>query len=184
MSVLNTQTQEAELYMNDVWCFYFHDPYDSNWTNNSYKLLGTIGTVQEFWQHQKCIDSHINKAMFFLMRDYVFPCWDDPSNIDGGCLSIKVLKEHVQKFWEDMCVKLLGESLLKPEFRHHWNVLNGISCSPKKHFCIIKIWLKNDTLHMGEFFDLLPGYYGEVLYKSNKENIENDHSKVLVSSVK
>lgn len=167
----------SELYMNDVWCFYFHDPYDSNWTNSSYKLLGTLGTVEDFWQHHLCVKDHINKAMFFLMRDYVFPCWDDVANIEGGCLSIKVLKEHVSEFWEDMCVKVLGECMLKEEHRKHWNLINGISCSPKKHFCIIKIWVKDDTLDSKDFFNLLPGYYGDILYKSNKENIQNENVK-------
>lgn len=166
-----------ELYMNDVWCFYFHDPYDSNWTNNSYKLLGTLSTVEEFWQHHNCIKEHINKAMFFLMRDYVFPCWDDAANIEGGCISIKVLKDQVSTFWEDICIKVLGECLLTEGHRQHWNLVNGISCSPKKHFCIVKIWVKDETLNSRDFFDLLPGYYGDVLFKSNKENIQNEHVK-------
>lgn len=168
---------ENETYLNDVWCFYFHDPYDVDWTNASYKLLGTISTVQEYWQHHKCIGDNINKGMFFLMRDYVFPCWDDPSNIDGGCLSIKVLKDHVADFWSDISMKMLGETLLKEEHREQWNNVNGISTSPKKHFCIVKVWLKDQTLYTKEFFDILTNYYGDILYKSNKENIQNDHVK-------
>ena len=26
-------------YINDVWSLYFHDPYDMNWDNNSYKFI-------------------------------------------------------------------------------------------------------------------------------------------------
>jgi hypothetical protein len=168
---------EEDIYLNDVWCFYFHDPYDNDWTNSSYKLLGTISTVDEYWQHHKSIGNNINKGMFFLMRDYVFPCWDDPTNINGGCLSIKVLKEHVHEFWEDMSIKMLGEGLLMENQNKLWNNINGISTSPKKHFCIIKIWLKDDTLNHEKYFNILKNYYGDILYKLNKDNIQNEHTK-------
>lgn len=166
-----------ETYLNDVWCFYFHDPYTADWTNESYKLLGTISTVEEFWHHHVMIKEHISKGMFFLMREYCFPAWDDPSNINGGCLSIKVLKEHVADFYEDICVKLLGENLLKDEFKHMWDNINGVSVSPKKHFCIIKVWLKADDVLNVEHFNFLSGYYGDIIYKSNRENIQNNHAK-------
>lgn len=166
-----------ETYLNDVWTFYFHDPYDSNWTNESYKLLGTIGTVEEFWQHHEQVKADINKGIFFLMRDYVFPCWDDPANLEGGCLSIKVLKDNVSSFWEDICIKLLGETLLQAEHKDKWNLINGVSTSPKKHFCIIKIWVKDGALCDKDFFDLVPNYYGDILFKLNRENIQLEHSK-------
>jgi hypothetical protein len=175
MTAINDET-----YLNDVWCFYFHDPYDTNWTTDSYKMLGTLSTVQEYWQHQSCIKEHISKGMFFIMREYVQPTWDDPTNINGGCLSLKVLKEQVAEFWEDICVKLLGETLLTEDHRSKWEKVNGISSSPKKHFCIIKIWLKDNSMCDKSFFDMLHGYYGDVLYKSNRENIHQDQSKVRV----
>jgi hypothetical protein len=172
--------EQQETYLNDVWNFYFHDPYDSNWKNESYKLLGTVSTVEEFWQHHSLIKPDVNKGIFFMMRDYVFPCWDDPANLEGGCLSIKVLKDVVSEFWEDICMKLLGETLLKEEHRERWNQVNGISTSPKKHFCIIKIWVKDGTINSKDFFELLPEYYGEVLFKLNRENIQMEQTKIKV----
>lgn len=170
----------TETYLNDVWTFYFHDPYDSNWTNESYKLLATIGTAEEFWQHHEQVKGDVSKGMFFLMRDYIFPCWDDPANLEGGCLSIKVLKDDVAEFWEDICIKLMGEMLLKPEHREKWNLINGVSTSPKKHFCIIKIWVKEDIICDKGFFDLMPSYYGDILFKLNRDNIQVEHSKLKV----
>lgn len=167
-----------ETFLNDVWTFYFHDPYDSNWKNESYKLLGTISTVEEFWQHHEQVKNDVSKGIFFLMRDYVFPCWDDPANLEGGCLSIKVLKEVVSEFWEDICMKILGETLLLKEHSEKWNLVNGISISPKKHFCIIKIWVKDHTLNNKEMFDLQTGYYGDILFRLNRENIQHEHTKI------
>ena len=171
-------SMSKETFLNDVWTFYFHDPYDSNWKNESYKLLGTISTAEEFWQHHEQVKNDVSKGIFFLMRDYVFPCWDDPANLEGGCLSIKVLKEVVTEFWEDTCIKLLGETLLLKEHSENWNLVNGISISPKKHFCIIKIWVKDHTVNNKDYFDLLTGYYGDMLFRLNRENIQHEHTKI------
>lgn len=170
-------TENTETYLNDVWSFYFHDPNSNDWTNESYKRLGTMSTAEEFWQHFTHTRDLIHKGMFFIMRDFVFPSWDDPANLDGGCLSIKVLKEHVPAFFEDIAMKLLGETILHEPHRQHWNKINGISSSPKKHFCIVKIWVNVDDMSAKEMFDLIHNYYGDVIYRSNRENIQNDQAK-------
>lgn len=169
-----------DIYLNDVWTMYFHDPNDMNWTNESYINTGNISTVDDFWNHSKHTNCHIHKGMFFLMREHVFPYWDDPLNIHGGCFSIKVLKDDMSIYWEDICIKLLGETLLNdPE---KWDLINGISTSPKKHFCIVKIWTRNVDLANEDpkkCFNLLPNYHGDILFKSNMENISNDSIKTV-----
>lgn len=165
---------EEDIFLNDLWSIYFHDPFDNDWTLPSYKRLGNIASVKEYWMHQVSWKEHIHQGIFFLFREHIFPCWDDPNNINGGCLSIKVLKENMPMFWEDMCVKLLGETLLKKENEKDWQKICGISTSPKKHFCIIKIWLSDDSLNDKKYFDIIPMYYGDIIYKSNKESITND----------
>jgi hypothetical protein len=161
-------------FLNDIWNIYFHDPYDVNWTTSSYIRLNLISSIEEFWQNYDHLKEHINQGMFFIMRDGIFPMWDAEENINGGCLSIKVLKENIPIFWENLSIKLLGESLLKEKYKNKWNIVNGISTSPKKHFCIIKIWLKDDSLSSKECFDLMQNYYGDIFYKSNRDNITND----------
>jgi len=165
---------DDEVFLNDVWNVYFHDPFDVDWTTTSYIRLASIGSVDEYWENMSSMKSNVHKGIFFIMREYVFPCWDDPNNINGGCLSIKILKDNLADFWEELCIKLLGETLLKEDKREHWNLINGISTSPKKHFCIIKIWVKDDTLSNKDYFDIPPKYYGDILYKSNLENIHQD----------
>ena len=101
------------LFLNDLWSLYFHDPSDTDWNMKSYKRLANISSVEEFWQHHDCYIEKVHQGMFFIMREHIFPCWDDPNNINGGCLSIKVLKENMKVFWEDICIKMMGESLAK-----------------------------------------------------------------------
>lgn len=164
-----------DVFLNDIWAMYFHDPNDNDWTNASYHRMGDISTVDDFWSHQLSVKHQVHKGMFFLMREHVFPCWDDPANLQGGCLSIKVLKDDMGEFWEDISMKLLGETLLKEEHRAHWSKVNGISTSPKKHFCIIKIWVADQDMADKNMYDLKKMYHGDVIYKSNLDNISNDH---------
>lgn len=168
---------DDDIFLNDIWSIYFHDPNDQNWTHDSYINLGSISTVDDYLNHHTIYKDNIQKGMFFIMREHVFPSWDDPCNIKGGCLSIKVLKDEMYTFWEDLSIKLLGEELLVEDMREHWDEVTGISTSPKKHFCIIKIWIKSDTLSNKKFFNLSQTYYGDIIYKSNMDNITNDSNK-------
>jgi hypothetical protein len=163
-----------ETFLNEIWNIYFHDPDDENWTNQSYVRLNIFSSVEEFWHNFIPLKENINKGMFFIMRESIFPSWDDSSNINGGCLSIKVLKDHLPNFFEELSVKLVGETLLKEPHRDKWAIINGISTSPKKHFCIIKIWLADTSLASKEYFDIPPKYYGDIIYKLNRDNILND----------
>jgi hypothetical protein len=167
------------LYLNDTWSSYFHDPLNDDWRNESYVKLMDICSAEDYWLFQTSIGNHINNGMFFIMREHIFPCWDDPSNIHGGCISIKILKENMVDFWEKLCAKLLTESLLKLELRSNWNIVNGISTSPKRHFCIVKIWLGRTDFDNINIFDLPFSYSGEVIYKTNMSNISMENIKLI-----
>lgn len=169
----------GELYTNDIWNMYFHDPYDENWSIQSYIRFATINSPQSFWRVHNLLKDKIHSGMFFIMREHVFPCWDDENNISGGCLSIKVLKQDMKDFWENLCIRLLGETLLLQEYQKtFWDNINGISTSPKKHFCIIKIWLRTDKLNSKLFYDIPPNFYGDVLYRSSVETIEQNNQVI------
>ena len=160
---------------NDIFTLYFHDPNDENWSLTSYKRLHDISTVQDFWKTFRVIKDKLKQGIFFVMRESSFPCWDDPSNINGGVLSIKVLKENVVAYLEELYIRFLGETLLVPELQDNWEVINGISTSPKRYFCIIKIWLKTNDYNDKKFFRLPEKYYGDIIYRENIENIQNNH---------
>jgi hypothetical protein len=168
-----------ETFTNDIWSMYFHDPYDENWSLHSYVRFATINSPKSFWNVHELLKDKMHSGMFFLMREHVFPCWDDDNNRKGGCLSIKVLKQDMKEFWESLCIRLLGETLLLPEYQTtHWDNINGISTSPKKHFCIIKIWLRSDALNSKVFYNVPSNYYGDILYRSNVETIEQNNQTI------
>lgn len=172
--------KKEDLMLNDIWSFYFHDPYDENWTYPSYKKIGDISSVEEFWALQKLLKNKIHCGMFFLMREYVFPCWDDENNLKGGCFSLKVLKQDMPQFWQDICIKILGETFLKEEYnqKNLWSLINGVSTSPKKHFSIIRVWVKSAELSDPNIFNFPNLYQGDVFFKSNQQKIDENYSKV------
>ena len=59
-------------------------------------------------------------------------------NKNGGCWSFKIPKGNILKYWTELSIYLLGENVTKKD-----RIINGISISPKKTFCIIKIWNNN-----------------------------------------
>lgn len=131
--------EDGTSYLDDVWSMYYHDPADRDWTMTSYRKLSTLSCAEEFWGLQDLLSPVLSRGMFFLMREHVFPCWDDPENIRGGCLTMKVPSADVPAAWERMCSEALTEGLrgLGP--------VNGVSLSPKGGHSILKLWLGDTT---------------------------------------
>ncbi len=164
-----------ETFLNDIWTHYFHDPNNPDWTTGSYIRLNDISTVKDMWSSLKATQDKLKGGMFFIMRADTFPCWDDKSNINGGCLSMKVLKENLEEFWEKLCARLLGESLLAPEHRTAWSNVNGISTSPKRYFSVVKVWLRTTDFDNKKMFQIPPKYYGDVIFRDSQDMIKKNN---------
>ena len=163
----------SDVWLNDVWSVYFHDPGDASWTLDSYKRLGDVATVGDLWRMQLSIEPYVTSGMFFVMREHVFPCWDDKANIEGGCVSIKVAARSAPAAWELMLKRALGETLMAEDRGGGgWEALNGISISPKRGFCIVKLWLRDLAACAPDCFRAPPGYDGEVVVRSNIDNMQ------------
>jgi len=123
------------------WDLYYHLPHDKKWDLSSYKIiLSDIDTIEKVVtlniQLPECVVKH---CMLFMMRKGITPQWEDPKNRTGGAFSFKVINKQVHEVWKILMVCLCGESLFtNTEYSRH---VNGITVSPKKNFCIVKIWL-------------------------------------------
>lgn len=125
----------------DKWNLYYHLPQDSDWTKTGYKIImDNISYVEEVNSLIKTINENIVKnCMLFVMRHNIFPTWEDPLNKAGGCFSYKIPNKNVYPVWNQLFKLLCSEKLSnKDEISKH---INGITISPKKNFCIVKIWL-------------------------------------------
>jgi len=155
----------GELFLNDCWTMYFHDPNDDNWEKHGYIKISDIGTIQDFWKIADSVGDNWGKGMFFLMREHIFPRWDEDMNKHGGAISVKILTTDVTDYWIRTCCKVLGETIVKGEhLADNWDIVNGMSISPKKNFCIIKLWLRSTELTEPSSFDLDPSP-GDMIFK-------------------
>lgn len=128
--------------LKDEWCFWAHLPHDTEWSLNSYKNIYTGKTVDEIIAITQSIpDKLIKNCMLFIMRKGITPLWEDPKNRSGGCFSYKVNNKIVVESWKKLSYSLIGETLSKN--KNLQSQINGITISPKKNFCIVKIWLSS-----------------------------------------
>ena len=144
MDTVSIPTQLHSL--NDKWNLYYHLPHDKNWEVSSYSaILREIDTAEKVVSLNNSIhDNIIKNCMLFVMRDGITPMWEDPKNRNGGCFSYKIINKHAPEVWKTLFLLLCGETLcIKSEYSKH---INGITISPKKNFCIIKIWM--DVSHL------------------------------------
>lgn len=138
----NSQDLKSDHLLNDEWCLWAHLPHDTDWSLNSYKNIYTFSTLEEAISLYNHIPSKmVRNCMLFLMRKGITPLWEDPKNRDGGCFSYKLINKIVPECWKKISFCLIGESL--SNIKNLQKGINGITISPKKNFCILKIWTNN-----------------------------------------
>jgi len=126
--------------LSDKWCLWAHLPHDTDWSMNSYKKIYTCSTLEETIAVTETLpESLVKNCMLFLMRDGIKPIWEDPKNRNGGCFSYKVSNKQVYAVWKELSYVLVGDTI-SAQASFVANV-TGITISPKKNFCIIKIWM-------------------------------------------
>lgn len=122
------------------WTLWAHLPHDIDWTINSYKNIITISSIEEMITITETIpDTLVKNCMLFIMKENITPVWEDPLNRNGGCFSYKVVNKNVYEVWRDLTYSLIGETISSTD--SFVDSVTGITISPKKNFCIIKIWM-------------------------------------------
>jgi hypothetical protein len=128
--------------LSDKWCLWAHLPHDTDWSIESYKRIYTFTSVEETIAVTETLpDILVKNCMLFLMREGIKPIWEDPKNRNGGCFSYKVPNKSVYEVWKELTYILVGGTISAQE--SFTKSVTGITISPKKNFCIIKIWLTN-----------------------------------------
>ena len=152
----------------NTWNVYFHDYMDSNWNRESYEILARYDNASDFWTIFDIMRDTLQMGMFFFMKDGVFPKLDDSYNNNKKfCfMSIKVLKTNVSEFLEYILVRMSTECLLTNSELEQ-GMIDGISVSPKKNFCIVKLWIctLDDKYKNIDNYDIPKIYHGEAIFK-------------------
>ena len=129
--------------LSQSWKLWFHSPSNPDWSVESYGEILTIDNVQlcKTICEKHLTENLITSCMFFVMKNDIKPVWEDENNKNGGCFSFKLQNKIVHNSWNMLIFKVLGETLFADhDIQSH---VNGLSISPKKYFCIIKIWMKD-----------------------------------------
>ena len=146
--------------LSDKWTLWAHLPHDVDWSIKSYKKISTFTTVEETITVTETLPSIlVENCMLFLMREGITPIWEDPKNRNGGCFSYKISNKNVYSVWKELSYVVAGGTISKQ--LNFVNNVTGITISPKKNFCIIKIWMsdcsnQNPSVITNEIKNLVP----------------------------
>ena len=86
-------------------------------------------------------DVLIKYCMIFLSREGIDPIYEDPKNREGGYFSYKVTNKIVVDSWKQFTYSVVGDTVSRNQGFN--NNITGLNISPKKNFCIIKLWMTN-----------------------------------------
>jgi len=135
-----TKTEQHNL--SDKWVLWAHLPHDTDWSLKSYIKIMELSTMEEIISLTNAIpEKMIKNCMLFLMRKDINPTWEDEKNCKGGCFSFKVMNKQVSDVWNNCMYALTGESISRE--KKFIEKVNGMTISPKKTFCILKIWMRD-----------------------------------------
>ena len=83
-----------EYKLNNKWTLWYHSLKNKNWDNNSYVKVIEIKSLLDYKLLEDVMRiNHLQNGMFFLMRDGIFPNWEDPDNSEGCCIT-RLIKYH------------------------------------------------------------------------------------------
>ena len=167
--------------LDNNYTLWMHMLYDNDWSINSYKKIYTFNTIE----NAACLIENlsneiIEKTMIFLKKNDIKPIWEVEENKKGGCFSYKITTCYIYELWKKMSYILIGNSLIDDNIIV--KNINGISISPKKNYCIFKIWI-NDIANFNEssVYDFIKysieNFNKEEILTQNKEENNNNESK-------
>jgi len=128
-----------EYKLKNKWILWYHSLKNKSCDNKSYIKVIEIKSLYDYKLLEEIMRiNHLQNGMFFLMKNDIFPTWEDPKNRMGGCISFKY-DNNILNEWLKILLVCITEDLSE-----YNNEINGLSISPKKEFNIFKVWIKDD----------------------------------------
>jgi hypothetical protein len=141
-SAMETNTSVSLHTLDDKWVLWAHLPHDTDWSLKSYIKIMEIEKLEHLMMLQRAIpEKMVKNCMLFLMKTGINPTWEDPKNRDGGCFSFKISNKNVFTCWNKLLIALTSNNISKND--KFLDKVTGVTISPKKTFCIIKIWMES-----------------------------------------
>ena len=151
------------------WTVYFHEPEDKSWAADSYKRLQVVKSWEELGALLRELGPHkTTNGLLRVMKGDISPLWENRQNIRGGSYCLKISRKNaIEVFNRYLAAAALGNCSVDPK-----NEIVGVTISPKRGSCIIKLWNMNATaFNRPEDIPLLHEEVrtGEVLYRAHTE---------------
>ena len=139
------------------WTIWYHKIYDTNWNIKSYKKFYTFNNIMSFWKLYNNFPI-FNNYMFFLMKNDIEPRYEAIQNKFGGYWSLKIDKNNYFNIWQKLTIDLITNNL-----ENKFNIITGLYIIKKKHFYIIKIWIKNKKYNNKKYLNLNDKIYNKYI---------------------
>ena len=138
--VESSSNESKKTMLFDKWVLWAHLPHDTDWSLSSYIKVMVITNLEDLVMLQEVIpEKMVKNCMLFLMKKDVNPMWEDPKNKEGGCFSFKIMNKNVLNSWNKLLINMVTNNISKN--KEFLNSITGVTISPKKTFCIVKLWM-------------------------------------------
>ncbi len=119
---------------------YYHEPEDPSWTAESYKRLAMVSSWEGLGAVLRELGPHkTTNGLLRIMRGDTSPLWENKVNIRGGSYCLKIPRRSAIEVFTRYVAAAATTTCAKDPA----NEIVGVTISPKKGFCIIKIWNLN-----------------------------------------
>ena len=153
--------------LKNKWTLWYHSINNKSWTNESYVKVIELRTLLDYKLLENIFRiNHLQNGMFFIMKNNIFPTWEDPHNRLGGCISFKYDNNILKEFLKLLLLCITNNLSTKENI----NEINGLSIAPKKEFNIVKIWTKNNDKNYNEIVKEYEPFvkYDKCIYKKHE----------------
>ena len=137
------QKEEVEVLhkLNTTWVLWYHIPSNPDWSIHGYNKICELNSVEDVINIIPLIPENIiTSCCIFFMKKGIEPLWEDKLNCNGGAFSYRITNKFVFETFRDLVYVVAGETTGSSRLFN--DKVNGITISPKKNFCVIKVWMR------------------------------------------
>ncbi|EPY31713.1 translation initiation factor 4E [Strigomonas culicis] len=167
--------------LDDLWCLFYLPQVGESIQEDTYNptLVFRIDSVPTFWKVANNIPqpTQLPQCTLYLFRDGIDPRWEDPANLSGGIVKVKINHSHATVFndysadpnaadsqetineaWELLLCRTIGDS---------WSssvrgLVNGIALKVRGRAYVLEVWVTRQTQElMRDLAELWQGVLGD-----------------------
>jgi translation initiation factor 4E len=167
-----------DLKLQNRWTVWYHRMDEMSWEKESYIKIYEFDSVVDFYKFKNSIVNYLPSffnGYYFFMKDDILPIWEDPNNKKGGSWNIKVQKQDLFTYLDEILLSLVSNEVLM----HYNHTITGISIVPKRYNAIIKIWNNNNKICLANLIhkrlNFIPS--NDISYRTHVDNTNYNFPK-------